>query len=257
MNNKNRYYEILDLEQTASLEEVKQAYKDLAYVWHPDRYSHNPRLQKKAEEKFKKVNQAYEILRSCLTTSQNQTSPPQYKSEQPPSQAQPDNLNSAVGADYSKLRYLLAVGKWQEADRETSEKMLWVALRDKSEGLRGEDIERFPCEDLRTIDQLWLHYSNGRFGFSVQKCIWESVGGKDNPDWKTYERFGDRLGWRRKSTWLPYSNLTLTKNAPEGHLPVCKLVTNWWWSTLVTPDDMVQWQNLVISLLERVESCNL
>jgi len=54
--------------------------------------------------------------------------------------------------------------------------MFEVAGRTKEESLRTEDIDNFPCEDLRTIDQLWVKYSNGRFGFSVQKRIYQSLG---------------------------------------------------------------------------------
>ncbi|MEH2359510.1 GUN4 domain-containing protein [Nostoc sp.] len=46
----------------------------------------------------------------------------------------------------------------------------------------------------------------------MQKRIWESVG-------KDYEKFGDRVGWRNQS-WLPYSDLKLTSNSPQGHLPL-------------------------------------
>lgn len=257
MNNFNRYYEILDLEPSASLLEVKQAYKDLASVWHPDRYSHNPRLQKKAEDKLKEINQAYEKICTNLNTSQNRTSPIESQPDQPSSSTPSVSLISAVGVDYRQLRDLLAAGKWKEADEETAKKMLEVAGRDKIGGLRVEDIKRFPCEDLRTIDQLWLNYSNGRFGFSVQKSIWESVGGKDNLDWKTYESFGERLGWRRKTTWLPYSSLTFTKNAPIGHLPVGKLIVRWWLCSFVAADDMTEWVDFVLCLLNRVETCKL
>jgi hypothetical protein len=55
---------ILELESSASLGEIKQAYKDLVTVWHPDRFGHNPRLREKAEGKLKQFNQAYEALRS-------------------------------------------------------------------------------------------------------------------------------------------------------------------------------------------------
>lgn len=57
-----RCFEILEIESGASTEEVKQVYKDLVHVWHPDRFSHNPRLKRKAEEKMKEVNLAYEIV---------------------------------------------------------------------------------------------------------------------------------------------------------------------------------------------------
>ncbi len=54
----------LELEPDASLGDIKQAYKDLVTVWHPDRFGHNPRLRKKAESKLKQFNQAYEALRT-------------------------------------------------------------------------------------------------------------------------------------------------------------------------------------------------
>jgi uncharacterized protein YjbI with pentapeptide repeats len=58
-----RYYGILGLEPGASAEEVKQAWRDLAQVWHPDRFAGNERLRQKAQEKLTEVNEAYQILR--------------------------------------------------------------------------------------------------------------------------------------------------------------------------------------------------
>ena len=60
----NRYIEILGVKPGASQEEVSQAYRDLVNVWHPDRFVGNPRLQKKAEEKVKEINAAYEYIKS-------------------------------------------------------------------------------------------------------------------------------------------------------------------------------------------------
>jgi len=61
-----RCFEIFELGPGASFDEVKQAYKDLVNIWHPDRFSTNPRLKQKAEKKLKEVNQAYETLKSLL-----------------------------------------------------------------------------------------------------------------------------------------------------------------------------------------------
>lgn len=66
----DQYYEMLELASGASLEEVKRAYRDLVKVWHPDRFTHDPRLQEKAQEKLKKINEAYTHLCSIVT---NQT----------------------------------------------------------------------------------------------------------------------------------------------------------------------------------------
>ena len=52
------YYEILEVRRDASLEEIKKAYRKLALKYHPDR---NPG-DKEAEEKFKLINEAYQVL---------------------------------------------------------------------------------------------------------------------------------------------------------------------------------------------------
>ena len=53
-------YRILDLPPDATQEEVKRAYRELAKVWHPDRFTGDPKLQHKAQEKLKQINSAYE-----------------------------------------------------------------------------------------------------------------------------------------------------------------------------------------------------
>jgi len=55
-------YEILEIDETASLPEIKQAYRDMIGIWHPDRYTQNPRLHAKATEKLKALNGAYNEL---------------------------------------------------------------------------------------------------------------------------------------------------------------------------------------------------
>ncbi len=52
------YYSILGVEKGASLEEIKKAYRKLALKYHPDRNKGN----KKAEERFKEISEAYAVL---------------------------------------------------------------------------------------------------------------------------------------------------------------------------------------------------
>jgi curved DNA-binding protein CbpA len=70
MNHLEKYYRALGLEPGASLDEVNQAYKDLAFIWHPDRVpKDNERLQQKAQEKLKEINQARDQLRSVKSSA--------------------------------------------------------------------------------------------------------------------------------------------------------------------------------------------
>ncbi|MEH1966240.1 GUN4 domain-containing protein [Nostoc sp.] len=132
-----------------------------------------------------------------------------------------NDLLSDKGVDYTQLRDLLQAGQWKEADQETLAIMLKASGRKQERWLDSKSLSNFPCTDLRTIDQLWVRCSNGRFGFSVQKRIWESAG-------KDYEKFSDRVGWRKGTYfkyWLSYSDLTFRTNSPLGHLPTkfCRL----------------------------------
>jgi serine/threonine protein kinase len=128
-------------------------------------------------------------------------------------------LKSAVGMDYIKLRDLLAAGKWKEANEETARVMLAVAKREQEGSLRVEDIDNFPCEDLRTIDQLWVKYSNGKFGFSVQKRIYQSLGGTREFNMEIWDAFQDTIGWITGGKCLYYSDITFDIRSPQGHLP--------------------------------------
>lgn len=62
----DHYYETLELGPGASLEEIRRAYRDLVKIWHPDRFTHDPRLQERAQEKLKKINEAYSQLSSIV-----------------------------------------------------------------------------------------------------------------------------------------------------------------------------------------------
>jgi hypothetical protein len=57
-------YRLLDLDSAATDEEVKTAWRDLTKVWHPDRFGHDRDVQRKAEEKLKAINDAYQRIRA-------------------------------------------------------------------------------------------------------------------------------------------------------------------------------------------------
>ena len=133
-----------------------------------------------------------------------------------------DNLLTDHNVDYTELRNFLKAGKWKEADRETYLVMLKVVGREDGDFIRDKELFNFPCTDLRTIDQLWVKYSNKRFGFSVQKKIYLEVGGVPDGNFseEAWENFGVRVGWKVKGSWIYYLNCTFDTKAPVGHLPV-------------------------------------
>jgi WD40 repeat protein len=67
-------------------------------------------------------------------------------------------LHGGAYSHLKRLENLLAAELWEDADQETA-----------------NVIKRFLSQDLNVVDQLWIHYSNGHYGFSVQKQIWEGV----------------------------------------------------------------------------------
>jgi DnaJ domain len=71
-----KYYELLGVVPGASVQELKTAHRDLAKVWHPDRFAHDPRLQQKAQEKLKEINEAYDQLASGKIGRRAQRSSP-------------------------------------------------------------------------------------------------------------------------------------------------------------------------------------
>ncbi|MDX9753485.1 MAG: DnaJ domain-containing protein [bacterium] len=91
------YYEILEIDPGASRDEIRTAYRDLCKVWHPDRFEGDERLQKKAEEKLKEINEAYQILNQAST---RQTEPPPYQERtrpEPPPRAEKPRSEQDTG----------------------------------------------------------------------------------------------------------------------------------------------------------------
>jgi len=131
-----------------------------------------------------------------------------------------DDLSSDRSIDYTELRNFLKAGQWKEADNETYLVMLKVVGREKGSWIRDYELLNFPCTDLRTIDSLWVKYSNGRFGFSVQKKIYLEVGGVPDGIFneEAWKKLGDRVGWRVKESWISYTEVTFDTIAPVGHL---------------------------------------
>lgn len=139
----------------------------------------------------------------------------------------PPQLRSDRNVDYRLLQQLLQAGDWRMADRVTYQTMLQAVGRKEGEHIPPEDLLSFPCSDLHTIDSLWTTYSEGKFGLSVQKNIYTSLGGKvdgdlDRTAWK---RFAKQVewnagNWKGQHSWEDYETIRFDLSAPAGHLPI-------------------------------------
>ena len=70
------------------------------------------------------------------------------------------------------------------------------------------------------MERLWLQFSDGAFGYSVQKRVWDIEKGD-------FDKFIRRIGWttvendsERKLRWYGKSEFIYTLKAPKGHLPL-------------------------------------
>lgn len=143
----------------------------------------------------------------------------------------PDNLSEATvrkqlileistafpAVNYELLSFLLALKKWREADTETESLITELLNRDIK-----DETSKISCLDIYKIDYLWHHYSQGKFGFQVQKDIYyQSAINKE------IGKFGEALGWRGKAflgigmfSWKDYDKFIFEMDkSPEGHLP--------------------------------------
>ncbi|WP_030006696.1 GUN4 domain-containing protein [Picosynechococcus sp. NKBG042902] len=124
-------------------------------------------------------------------------------------------LKSAREIDYQIIQDKLIEEEFLEADILTLQKMCELAGESamKRKWLYFTEVERFPDEDLLTLDQLWQVYSGGKFGFSVQRKLWNSLGKDFNALW-------EKIAWRNGRTWARYPKAFIWNlDAPRGHLP--------------------------------------
>jgi hypothetical protein len=86
----------LGFNEFVTFDVVATSYKELARVWHPDRFENDSRLRLRAEEEFKKLQQAF----SSLKEHEVQT-PPQPPRVASPYPVQPDPVTATVQATYA------------------------------------------------------------------------------------------------------------------------------------------------------------
>lgn len=135
----------------------------------------------------------------------------------------PTFLPSEKGIDYVPLATMLATGDFLAADQFTRDNLIKIAGPDavKRSFVYWTEVKKLPEKDLCTMERLWLQYSDGNFGYSVQKRVWDVENGN-------FDNFIRRIGWtkeengsERKLKWFGQNEFIYTvEKAPKGHLPL-------------------------------------
>ncbi|WP_049769536.1 GUN4 domain-containing protein [Rippkaea orientalis] len=167
-------------------------------------------------------------------------------------------------ARYQKLEEFLKNQQFKEADRETYRVMLETVGKEEEQWLDIKDIDNFPCDDLRIIDHLWVTYSHGKFGFSVQKKIYmDELGGTREYNETIWNEFGDRVGWTKGGGYIGLEDelYELRDTTPIGHLPKYTIhrISSWVSGLGLGFDIVVNLREKIIyfSLLSRAKTCDL
>lgn len=126
------------------------------------------------------------------------------------------STGSESDLDYSTLQQALLEERFEEADRLTSAFLRQLAGKQAEQ--RGyvyfSEVLSIRGLDLVTIDRLWIAYSQGRFGFTVQARLLATVNGR-------YDKLWPRIGWKKEGVWTRYPRaFDWSLKAPEGHMPL-------------------------------------
>ncbi|KAK4433788.1 Tetrapyrrole-binding protein, chloroplastic [Sesamum alatum] len=136
------------------------------------------------------------------------------------------NPSTSQNVSFEVLRQHLSSKNFREADEET--RRLLIVLAGEAAQKRGyvffSEVKFISEDDLKTIDGLWREHSDNKFGYSVQKRIWNKVK-------KDFTKFFIKVGWMKKleSSEVEQYNYRsfptefmweMEEGTPEGHLPL-------------------------------------
>lgn len=124
-----------------------------------------------------------------------------------------------VTPQFAVLKQFLADGEWEEADNE--HRRLLIELAGPEAVARDyvwpTEIGKISEADMKMLDDLWLNYSGGKFGFSVQRKLWTSTKGN-------WVDFFDKINWFKGEnkdyrSWAQ-KDFIYSLDAERGHLPL-------------------------------------
>lgn len=135
----------------------------------------------------------------------------------------------------TQLEDYLRQGDWRKADEETAWLFYLVMVQ---QGYKNwyQLCQNFPNQILNEIDQLWVNYSQGHFGFSIQEGIWSSMRENSNADFETWINFCHQLEWAEENYSKEYESLPFSLESADGNLParwITRAVIECGWANVI------------------------
>lgn len=145
-----------------------------------------------------------------------------------------NQLDTENSSDLEKLEILLSAQKWQEADEQTKKIVL---KNNQNNPLTASKIRQFSLNLLDSIDQLWVAYSDKKFGLRIQLQLWQKILEPEKPRFKLFAKkvesitnsqawtqFGCLVGWRSDDEkLLQDAKFDFSIKAPSGCFPRTRL----------------------------------
>lgn len=137
----------------------------------------------------------------------------------------PTRLLSARNIDYVPLANMLMIRDYLAADQFTRDVLIKLcgAEEEGRNFVYWTEVQKIPETDMKTIEKLWLTFSNGKFGYSTQSRLYTALNGN-------FDNFIRRIGWtmvdpvsgnERKLKWFGANEFKYDLDtAPIGHLPL-------------------------------------
>lgn len=158
-------------------------------------------------------------------------------------------VDELTDVDLTRLAIYLGGEQWKQADEETVRVLLKQVGKTVNDSFDRGDIDKIACHYLTKIDALWQTHSQGKFGFSVQRHLWEKIAATTTgTNEEIATKMGEEIGHYQDENWIIYSETIFDLNtAPVGHLPVL-----WWrrgWVLIGMGDTMA-------AMVQKLSSCD-
>ena len=148
--------------------------------------------------------------------------------------------------DLQVLKDFLHNEDFRNADAETGRvilKTLNAKKKQKKNWLSYKEVEDIPIELFYEIDQVWMLFSEGRFGISPQYQLWKSS--EEN-----FKVFTTKIGWWKRGYGLEdnYNKFQFDKSAPIGHLPT-------FWPLIQSGSGMLNnWERVYENIIRKIDN---